>query len=91
MNDRIAQALTKLFEKHRIIFWYDAKHELRDDYQRLMLPGVEKVELTNNEYTVKYRLLRQEPEKKFLLYVCAILPSSCSSPVSPWAPTVWSS
>ena len=68
MNDRIAQALTKLFEKHRIIFWYDAKHELRDDYRMLNLPGVEKVELSNNEYTIKYRLLCQEPEQKFLLY-----------------------
>ena len=29
MNDRIAQALTKLFDRHRIVFWYDTKQELR--------------------------------------------------------------
>jgi hypothetical protein len=29
---KIAQALTRLFEKHRIVFWYDSKHELRADY-----------------------------------------------------------
>ena len=68
MNDRIAQALTKLFERHRIVFWYDAKHELRDDFEALILPGIEKLELTNNEYGIKYRLLREEPEQKFLLY-----------------------
>lgn len=68
MNDRIAQALTKLFDRHRIVFWYDAKQELRDDFAALSLPGVEKLELTNNEYGIKYRLLREEPEQKFLLY-----------------------
>ncbi len=68
MNSRIAQALTKLFERHRIIFWYDTKHELRDDFEALDLPGIEKVELTNNEFGVKHRLLREEPNQKFLLY-----------------------
>ena len=68
MNDRIAQALTKLFDRHRIVFWYDAKQELRDDFEALSLPGIEKLELTNNEYGIKYRLLREQPEQKFLLY-----------------------
>ena len=68
MENRIAQALTKLFERHRIVFWYDAKHELRDDFEALILPDIEKLELTNNEYGIKYRLLREEPEQKFLLY-----------------------
>jgi uncharacterized protein (TIGR02687 family) len=68
MNDRIAQALTKLFDRHRIVFWYDAKQELRDDFDALHLPGVEKLELINNEYGIKYKLLREQPEQKFLLY-----------------------
>lgn len=68
MNDRIAQALTKLFDRHRIVFWYDAKQELRDDFDALSLPGIEKLELTNNEYGIKYKLLREQPDQKFLLY-----------------------
>jgi len=68
MNDRIAQALTKLFDRHRIVFWYDAKQELRDDFESLQIPGVEKLTLSNNEYGIKYRLLREQPEQKFLLY-----------------------
>ncbi|WP_035067984.1 BREX-1 system phosphatase PglZ type A [Nitratidesulfovibrio termitidis] len=68
MEDRIAQALTKLFDRHRIVFWYDSKQELRDDFEALQLPGVEKLKLTNNEYGIKYRLLREQPEQKFLLY-----------------------
>lgn len=68
MDNRIAQALTKLFDRHRIVFWYDAKQELRDDFEALQLPGVEKLELTNNEYGIKYKLLREQPGQKFLLY-----------------------
>lgn len=68
MSDRIAQALTKLFNRYRIVFWYDAKQELRDDFEALSLPGIEKLELTNNEFGIKYRILRERPEQKFLLY-----------------------
>ncbi|MET0007724.1 MAG: BREX-1 system phosphatase PglZ type A [Candidatus Thiodiazotropha sp. 6PLUC9] len=68
MGNRIAQALTKLFERHRIIFWYDAKKELRSEFEALELPDIDKLELANNEFGVKYRLLREAPEQKFLLY-----------------------
>ena len=68
MENRIAQALTKLFDRHRIVFWYDAKQELRDAFEALQLPDVEKLELTNNEYGIKYKILREQPEQKFLLY-----------------------
>jgi len=66
--NRIEAALSKLFDRHRIVFWYDAKLELRDDFEALSLPGVEKLELNNNEFGIKYRLLREQPEQKFLLY-----------------------
>jgi len=68
MNDRIAKALNKLFDRHRIVFWYDTKQELRGDFEALELQGIEKLELTNNEFAVKHRLLREEPAQKFLLY-----------------------
>ncbi len=68
MNKRIVQAITKLFERHRIIFWYDSKHELRTDFEELSLSEVKKIELVNNEYAVKHRILREEPDQKFLLY-----------------------
>lgn len=69
MNERIAQALTKLYDKgHRIVFWYDTKQELRQDFEALDLPGIEKIELKNNQFGLKYRILREQPEQKFLLY-----------------------
>jgi len=68
MNNRITQALTKLFERHRIVFWYDAKQELRADFDALSLPGIEKLEIAGNEFGLKYRLLREQPKQRFLLY-----------------------
>lgn len=68
MSDRISQALERLFEKHRIVFWYDTKKELRSDYVAVDLPEIEKIELANNEFGVKHRILREQPEQKFLLY-----------------------
>lgn len=68
MENRIAQALTKLFDRHRIVFWYDAKQELRNAFEALQLSGVEKLELRNNEFGIKYRVLREQPEQKYLLY-----------------------
>lgn len=68
MSSQIERALVKLFDRHRIVFWYDAKKELRDDFEAIELLGVEKLELINNEYGIKYRLLREQPEQKFLLY-----------------------
>lgn len=67
-SNRIQQSLANLFGKHRILFWYDSKQELREEYEALALPGVEKIDLCNNEYAVKHRILREQPTQKFLLY-----------------------
>ncbi len=68
MSERITQALSRLFDRHRIVFWNDVKKELRDAFDALQLEGVEKIELANNEFGVKYRILRVQPDQKFLLY-----------------------
>jgi uncharacterized protein (TIGR02687 family) len=68
MNNQVADSLRQHFEKYRIIFWYDEKKELRADFDSFSLSGVEKIELLNNEFGVKYRILREEPSVKFLLY-----------------------
>jgi uncharacterized protein (TIGR02687 family) len=68
MSSQIQTALTRLFDKHRIIFWYDTKQELRGDFETVSIPHVEKLEIANNEYSLKYRILREAPEQKFLLY-----------------------
>lgn len=67
-DPRIIQALTSLFDKQRVVFWYDTRREFRGEFETLELPEVEKIELVNNEFGVKYRVLREQTEQKFLLY-----------------------
>ena len=67
MNE-IEQALIRFFNRHRIVFWYDVKRELRQEFETVALPGVVKIALTNNQFGVKYRILREQREQKFLLY-----------------------
>ncbi|MEM7133183.1 MAG: BREX-1 system phosphatase PglZ type A [Chloroflexota bacterium] len=65
---QIRTSLTKLFSRHRIVIWTDAKQEQRAEFENLALESVEKLEIQNNEFGLKYRILRQEAGQKFLLY-----------------------
>lgn len=68
MHDRIALGLANQFDKHRIVFWYDAERDFREAYESVSIPGVEKIEIDNNEFGLKHRILREAPKQKFLLY-----------------------
>jgi len=68
MSDRIAASLRRMFEEQRIVFWYDAARDMRAEFEALDLPGVTKLEIANNEFGVKRRILRQEPRGQFLLF-----------------------
>jgi len=61
-------ALSRMFERVRIVFWYDEKKELKDEFASIEIDGVEKIEIHNNEFQVKHRILREEPQTRFLLY-----------------------
>ncbi|AQA18962.1 TIGR02687 family protein [Halioglobus japonicus] len=66
--NNIESALSRLFAKHRIVFWYDSKQELRSEFEALDLADVEKLEIANNEFGIKQRILRESPKQQFLLY-----------------------
>ncbi len=66
--NQITKALEKLFQKHRVVFWYDDKQELRRDFDAVEIDGVEKVVIDNDEFGLKYRMLREEPNQNFLVF-----------------------
>lgn len=68
MTSRIDVALERLFAKHRVVFWYDSKKELRSEFEALELIDVEKLEIANNEFGIKHRVLRESQKQQFLLY-----------------------
>lgn len=66
--DKIKERLNQLFETSRLIFWYDEEGDMRQIYQDITLPDIEKIEIKNNEFYIKYKVICQEPDKKFLIY-----------------------
>lgn len=75
MSDRISTTLARLFEDHRVVFWYDPDYEMRDDFDGIEIKGVTKAEIKNNEFALKYRILRKESSSKFLLFKAGPQPS----------------
>ena len=67
-SSRITEALFNAFNKYRIVFWDDDKEKLIDEFESLELHDVTKIKLDNNEFSVKYRILVEEKDKKFLIY-----------------------
>lgn len=74
--NKIQEALSKRFEAHRIIFWYDEKQELTEEFEELSIDGVEKIQVDGNEFEVKHIINKQKPETKFLLYFAASKPAN---------------
>jgi uncharacterized protein (TIGR02687 family) len=66
--DKLKPALDKLFQQHRLVFWYDEGADMRALFEHLALSDVEKVVIDNNEFALKYRLLKEQPKQKFLVY-----------------------
>ena len=67
-DDKLHNALAARFEEHRIVFWYDDKRELRETFDAVELEGVTKIVIDAKRFGLKYRLLREEPDTKFLLF-----------------------
>ena len=68
MNDTLLSNLAKQFESHRVVFWYDTSSEFSDQLD-LMPDDVTLIRASEyNDFAIKYRILTEEPEKKFLVY-----------------------
>lgn len=74
INTKVQSALEKLFQQHRLVFWYDEKGEMTGLFNSLEIPEVEKIVIENNEFTLKHQLLVERPTQHFLLYQAKVKP-----------------
>ena len=65
---KIEEALINRFKDHRVIFWYDEKEELTEQFSELDINGIEKIHVQGNEFEVKHIINKQQPKGKILLY-----------------------
>ncbi|MDB4655546.1 BREX-1 system phosphatase PglZ type A [Flavobacteriales bacterium] len=73
---KIEEALIKRLDNHRVIFWYDEKAELQEQFNELDIDGLEKIQVEGNEFEVKYIINKQKPKGKFLLYFNGAKPAN---------------
>ncbi len=51
-----------------MVFWYDPDQQFQETFAELQLEDIEKLQLDDTPFTIKYRLLIQQPNQAFLLY-----------------------
>ncbi len=68
INTKLRESLEKIFQQHRLVFWYDTNAEFSELFTSTQISGVVNLTLDNNEFSVKHRLLVDEPTTKFLIY-----------------------
>lgn len=73
---KLNEGLIKLFEKQRIVLWYDAERNFLEQFQSLAINGVEKLLVENNEFFIKHKILIEHPEKNYLIYKPGERPSN---------------
>jgi len=64
----IQQRLKTIFQKERLVFWYDDNEALKNEFEAIDLDDVTKLEIDNNEFGIKRQLLSLQPNDKFLIY-----------------------
>ncbi len=79
--NRIHESLQRVFERNRLVFWYDAEGEWAQTVEDFDDPSVTKLRVDRNEFGTKVRIVRDSnPEAKFLLYI----PSSRPADIDNW-------
>ena len=79
-HSSLTEALKRCFAERRIVFWYDDGGKCRAEFEGVELDGVEKIVINHNEFGIKYRILEEKPNGKFLLYS----PKAQPAPADDW-------
>ncbi len=64
----VTDSLNDIFKTQRIVFWYDPEGEMRSQFDGYVQASIEKIEIENNEFSIKHRVSREETDKQFLVY-----------------------
>lgn len=68
MNQVVKEALARCFDEKRVVFWYDEGGKCRAEFDEIELSEVDKLVIDRNEFGIKYKILIEKPEGKFLVY-----------------------
>jgi len=64
----IEQRLKTIFQKERLVFWYDDNTALKNEFETITLDNITKLVIENNEFGIKREVLSLKSNDKFLIY-----------------------
>ena len=72
---RVLDNLAGVFERNRLVFWYDPSGEWAEHFDAFNSTAVQKLKMNGDEFGTKVRIVRDpNPAAKFLLYFSAARP-----------------
>jgi len=78
--NRIHDSLQRVFERNRLVFWYDAVGEWSQTFDDFADEAVTKLRVERNEFGTKVRIVRDpNPDAKFLIYVPSKRPADADN------------
>jgi hypothetical protein len=77
---RIHDSLQRVFQHHRLVFWYDSTGEWSETFKTYPDTTVAKLPVAGNEFGTKVSIVRDtNPEAKFLIYVPTLRPADADN------------
>jgi uncharacterized protein (TIGR02687 family) len=77
---RVHDSLERVFEKNRIVFWYDPEREWSEAFETFACDGIVKLTVDRNEFGTKVRIVRhRDRNARFLVYVPAPKPADADN------------
>ncbi len=77
---RIHDSLHRVFERNRLVFWYDADGEWTETFDAFPEGSVVKLRVGGNEFGTKVRIVRDpSPEARFLVYIPTARPADADN------------
>jgi uncharacterized protein (TIGR02687 family) len=75
----IKEHLAARFDRHRVVIWRDPDGSYADDLDAQTPSEVVPLRIASDEFAIKYRVLREEPSRKFLLYRPGVVPEGADN------------
>jgi uncharacterized protein (TIGR02687 family) len=77
---RIHDSLQRVFQRSRLVFWYDATGEWAETFEAFADASVAKLKVMDNEFGTKVRVVRDpKPDAKFLIYLPSPRPADADN------------
>ena len=81
----IKEHLAARFDRHRLVIWRDPEGSYADDLDALTPPDVTALRVANDEFAIKYRVLRESHQRSSCCIALVSWPRGQTTGCSTWS------